>query len=675
MRRLTLLVALGGLVLGCLAFVPAAEAWSRPQIRIAGDDRYATAVRLSQAAFEDGAATAVIASGESFPDGLAAGPLAALYDAPVLLTPRDALPAATADELGRLGPSRVLVVGGTAAVDAAVLDQLEAATGVKPTRIAGPSRYATATAVASLFPSPAPTAFVASGVDFPDALAGGAAAAMAVAPLLLTPPDELLPAVGDELARLAAPETLVLGGSGAVSDAVVAAIDGRVAGVRRIAGSDRYSTAAAIAADRSPNATETLLATGETFPDALAAAPLARHLGAPILLTTSCQPSATTDYLHFRGWADVTVIGGTGAVPEPGTSRPCSAVPDGELSPGLTLDTVVLGGPTVVKVVGITRAAGWGLRTTTATGELVGRLRTTEIGRRLNTVLAVNGTFFLDDGEPSYALAVGGRVLKAPGAGGTIVGLDPNKPSDYFFATPAFDIRLGVVEIDEVNSGAPGAGETGMFTVEDGRSIDVGTSYCRATLHPTTPASIDGADTVQSFEVRRSSCNGDPLEAIAGNDVVAALEGTTEGDLVSSLPVGDVVALRWSVHPEANGVFDVIGGNLRLVIGATVASDVTMNSGPFFTERAPRTAICAMPGGTLRLVVVDGRQPGHSIGLTPRELADLLVSFGCIDAMNLDGGGSTALAVNGVLANRPSDDAGQRSVGSALFLEPRPPAG
>jgi exopolysaccharide biosynthesis protein len=93
-----------------------------------------------------------------------------------------------------------------------------------------------------------------------------------------------------------------------------------------------------------------------------------------------------------------------------------------------------------------------------------------------------------------------------------------------------------------------------------------------------------------------------------------------------------------------------------------------MNTGPFFNERAPRTAVCTTSNGTILLVTVDGRQPGYSVGWTPRELADYLISIDCRDALNLDGGGSTALAVNGMLANRPSDASGQRSVGSALFV-------
>ncbi|MEA3056753.1 MAG: hypothetical protein QOD30_2185, partial [Actinomycetota bacterium] len=368
MRRLLPIVALVAAATELFVPVRAAGAWSRPPIRIAGASRYETAVRISSATFPSGSAAVVVASGESFPDGLAAGPLAALEGGPVLLVAHDTLPQITRDELARLHPGAVFVVGGTSAISDDVVAAIGDATTIQPERIAGATRYETSTAVSSLFPTPAPVVFVASGTDFPDALAGGAAAAAATAPLLLTPSDVLPLAVGNELARLAPPDALVLGGTSAVSAAVQKAVDARVARVRRLAGTDRYGTAAAIATDRFGQANQVILATGSAFPDALAAAPYARWQQAPVLLTGGCVPPVTLDFLRAHGWTDVTVVGGTGAVPEPGMSMPCSPVPDGQLAPGLTFDTRLLPGPNVAHVVGLTRTAVWSVRTTTASG-------------------------------------------------------------------------------------------------------------------------------------------------------------------------------------------------------------------------------------------------------------------------------------------------------------------
>jgi exopolysaccharide biosynthesis protein len=102
----------------------------------------------------------------------------------------------------------------------------------------------------------------------------------------------------------------------------------------------------------------------------------------------------------------------------------------------------------------------------------------------------------------------------------------------------------------------------------------------------------------------------------------------------------------------------------------------------FAPVRHPRTAVGIAAGGRrLLLVVVDGRQPGYSDGMTLTELATMMRALGARDAINLDGGGSSSIvrtdraSVNGVrILNKPSDKEGERPVGNALLLAcgPRP---
>lgn len=84
--------------------------------RESGDDRYGTAVAVSQASFSPGVASVFLTSGETFPDGLAAGAIAGGRHVPLLLTRKDCLPQAVADEISRLNPAQVYVVGGTGSV-------------------------------------------------------------------------------------------------------------------------------------------------------------------------------------------------------------------------------------------------------------------------------------------------------------------------------------------------------------------------------------------------------------------------------------------------------------------------------------------------------------------------------------------------------------------------------
>ena len=183
-------------------------------------------------------------------------------------------------------------------------------------RIAGPDRVATSTAFSELgWEDGADTAVVASARGFPDALAGVQLADAVDGPMLLTEPDRLVPALADELRRLAPSEVLVLGGPNAVSPDVVDAIGARLpdATVRRISGPDRYATAAAIATTAIQRweqsgatiADEVLLASGLAFPDALAAGPYVAASHAPMLLTAPDHlPDATRDALADRGGAD-----------------------------------------------------------------------------------------------------------------------------------------------------------------------------------------------------------------------------------------------------------------------------------------------------------------------------------------------------------------------------------
>ena len=196
--------------------------------RLGGEDRYATAALVARRA---GAPVGVyaIASGEGFADALAAGALAATSQRPpVLLVQRDAVPEATSSALRALADDGVGarygdVLGGTTAVSDEVLAQLPGSVG----RLAGPTRYATAEAVAGaalalLGPGPRPL-LVASADAFPDALVAGALAARLGAVLALVPPTGLTDGMAALLLRERArfDRVLVAGGPGSVADRVV----------------------------------------------------------------------------------------------------------------------------------------------------------------------------------------------------------------------------------------------------------------------------------------------------------------------------------------------------------------------------------------------------------------------------------------------------------------------
>jgi len=299
-------------------FTTAASA--RSFSRLAGVDRYETAAAISAANFGRGLPVAFVATGANFPDALAAGPAAATSGGPVLLTRSSVLPQPTRDELARLQPSSIVVLGGTGVVSDAVLSELRGYS-ASVSRIAGADRYATAAAIsAAYFRSvPVDVAYIATGANFPDALAGGAAAGFQGGPILLTRPTALPAATGQELARLRPARIVVLGGPAVVGDGVLDALRAYSANVSRIFGADRYATAAGISAAGFAAGTRPIVyvATGSVFPDGLAAAPVAGRHGAPLLLTAPSQlPAATAAELRRLNPREIIVLGSTGAVSE-----------------------------------------------------------------------------------------------------------------------------------------------------------------------------------------------------------------------------------------------------------------------------------------------------------------------------------------------------------------------
>ena len=292
--------------------------------RYAGANRYATAATISATDFPDPNAvdTVFVATGLDFPDGLAGGATAARLGAPLLLVNSSGVPSETADELTRLSPDTIVIVGGTAVVPDAVKTTLE---GYAPTviRVFGANRYDTAIAISHYgFPTPgtADTVFVATGLNFPDALAAGPAAAFLNGPVLLVPgtaPD-LPQSVADEILRLDPATIVVVGGTGAVSTGIYDDLDTLQGSdtVTRISGADRYATAAAIATYAfTGGADRAYIATGLNFPDALAGAAAAGWWGSPILLVPgSSLPTAVSAEVTRETPTRIAVLGGAAVV-------------------------------------------------------------------------------------------------------------------------------------------------------------------------------------------------------------------------------------------------------------------------------------------------------------------------------------------------------------------------
>ena len=290
---------------------------STQPVRLAGSNRWGSAAAVADQ-WAPGVDVAYVASGLDFPDALSAASRSGVYDAPVLLVDSASVPSRTAAALRDLQPKRIVVVGGTGAVSAPVLTELRSyATTRSVQRVEGANRYATAAAMASYYPPGVRRVYLASGEDYPDALAGAALAANRAEPLLLTRADTLPQQTRTQLARLNPTEVVVLGGTGAVSASTARAAGAYSGGgaFTRLAGDDRYATAAQIGSQFPDSTQRVVVASGQAFPDAIVGAALAAHSSAPLLLTRAGSLAGATSEA-MRGWplTGAYVVGGKGVI-------------------------------------------------------------------------------------------------------------------------------------------------------------------------------------------------------------------------------------------------------------------------------------------------------------------------------------------------------------------------
>ncbi|WP_175494341.1 cell wall-binding repeat-containing protein [Herbiconiux ginsengi] len=261
--------------------------------RIGGADRYEVAVHASQKSHPAGSNLVFLASGTGFADALSASAAAGVKDAPVLLVPKDTVPKVVLDEIVRLAPSEIIILGGTASISAALERSLQFLPGTV-SRFGGADRYEVAAQVARWAFTASDVIYVASGEKFPDALSAGAAAGDWGVPVLLTTKDGVPDATLDVIREDTALEDIVVvGGPATVSDSVVNELSA-FAAVTRFDGADRYGVSAATSEHAFCASLPTVyVASGEVFPDALSGSAAAIAAGSPVLLVTRDSIPAT----------------------------------------------------------------------------------------------------------------------------------------------------------------------------------------------------------------------------------------------------------------------------------------------------------------------------------------------------------------------------------------------
>lgn len=321
-------------------------------------------------------------------------------------------------------------------------------------------------------------------------------------------------------------------------------------------------------------------------------------------------------------------------------------------------DFEALPGPFRAVMLLIDPKAGVKLIPTFGDGRGMRRQRTSEMARRIGAVAAVNGGFFSSSGDPLGCLMVNGELVSAPDPQRTCVGIEDD-------GTILFDfVRFEATVI------AP-AGTTRLDGVNRERRTDELILY-RPSFDATTRTNEFGAEAIVSGGVVTSVIDGKGNAPIPREGFVLSGHGRARQWILEAMQPSvpllvDSRLVSASGDPRWMKVVHTIGGGPRLLAeGQFVGGE---GFPQLFSERRhPRTAIGVLPDGRVLLFVVDGRQPYHSLGMTLQELAINLRQLGAVDAMNLDGGGSTTMVVAGRVVNLPSDETGERLVPDALLV-------
>ena len=283
--------------------------------RIAGVNRFDTAVKLAKVFRPDARRFLLVGGAGASIDAVAAGPLAARMEAAILPSELDTLSPEVREAL--LGAEEVVLLGGENVLSLRLEEEVKGL-GVPVQRIAGPDRFSTAAAIAQRFGN-ASRAVIASGENAArvDALLGGSLGAALGVPVLLTQRGALPGVTRDMLIQLGVTETIVIGGSDVVADAVLE----RLPSPRRVSGPDRFETAAAVASDLGLDSSTVLVVEATPSPDAV----VATAFGLPLAYSHTNELPAASEAIVASAQR-VVLVGGTAVLDANVEAQSCELV-------------------------------------------------------------------------------------------------------------------------------------------------------------------------------------------------------------------------------------------------------------------------------------------------------------------------------------------------------------
>src|SRR4051812_26939067 len=329
-------------------------------------------------------------------------------------------------------------------------------------------------------------------------------------------------------------------------------------------------------------------------------------------------------------------------------------------------------GPVVLNVLTAPRPGGlYQLKPLLSNGAILGTERVTSMQKDISdaaTVAGVNGDLFnFNDGHPTGLFMQERVVMGPPYRARSSVGIGSDGKLNvgrvsFFGYWQGLGQRHPLSGLNQV----PRGDGTWLFTPGYGSSTPKAAGVWEAVLQPFPPA-VPGTDLTG---VVTSTHTGGGLP-IPKNGAVLVSRGTQVAKLQAEATPGTPTLTRLILSPDwvASGVTDGLGGGPVIVRNRkpiwTAGEDFLPTQ---LAPRNPRTAVGQRADGKIILLAVDGRRRGFSVGMTNWELAQAMIRLGAVTASALDAGGSTTMAFDGKLLNRPSDPGGERPVAESLAI-------
>src|SRR2546430_3759940 len=330
-------------------------------------------------------------------------------------------------------------------------------------------------------------------------------------------------------------------------------------------------------------------------------------------------------------------------------------------------------GPVVIHVLVAPKPGGlYSLRPILSNGSILGRERVTSMEKDVSdsaTVVGINGDFFnWKDGHPTGIVMQNGVLQSPPYRSRSSIGIAAATGKLTVGRVALYGYWQGLGQrrpLTGLNQPPRGDG-TSLFTPVWGARTPALAGAAEAVIEPFPPATV--GDDLTGTVTTQTSGGNTPIPR-DGARLVA--HGPQAAKLVSEAPPPARVTVHTVLRPDwtAMGITDALGGGPLIVRQRRAIYTAGEDFLPsMVAPRDPRTGVGQRRDGKIVLVVVDGRQRGYSVGLTNFELAQALVRLGAVTGSALDSGGSSTMAFDGKLLNRPSDPGGERAVAETLAV-------